>query len=258
MTSTGISYHSIPDPPGAALKEDVIETGFIGKLQALKYEYRPDITNRATLEKNFREKLETLNRVHLTDAEFARLLDEIITPDVFTASKTLRSINSFTRDDGTPLNYSLVNLKDWCKNHFEVINQLRINTDNSHHRYDVILLINGVPCVQIELKTLGVNPRRAMEQIVEYKNDPGNGYGRTLLCFMQLLIVSNRDRTHYFANNNTRHFAFNAEERFLPVYEFADEHNRKITDLDEFTDRFLKKCDLGRTISRYMVLLAGE
>jgi type I restriction enzyme R subunit len=258
MTSTGISYHNIPNPPGAALKEDVIETGFIGKLQALKYEYRPDITNRATLEKNFREKFEALNRVRLTDSEFARLLDEIVTPDVFTASKTLRAISSFTRDDGTPLNYTLVNIKDWCKNTFEVINQLRINTDNSHHRYDVIILINGIPCVQIELKTLGISPRRAMEQIVEYKHDPGNGYTKTLLCFMQLFIVSNRDRTYYFANNNARHFAFNADERFLPVYEFADEENRKITHLYAFADAFLKKCDLGRTISRYMVLLAGE
>ena len=123
---------------------------------------------------------------------------------------------SFTRDDGTPLNYTLVNIKDWCKNAFEVVNQLRINTDNSHHRYDVILLINGVPVVQIELKTLGINPRRAMEQIVDYKNDPGNGYTRTLLCFVQLFIVSNRDSTWYFANNNARHFAFNADERFLP------------------------------------------
>ena len=112
--------------------------------------------------------------------------------------------------------------------------------------------------MQIELKTLGVNPRRAMEQIVEYKHDPGNGYTKTLLCFMQLFIVSNRDRTYYFANNNARHFAFNADERFLPIYEFADEGNRKITQLDEFADHFLKKCDLGRTISRYMVLLAGE
>ena len=101
-----------------------------------------------------------------------------------------------------------MNLKDWCKNHFEVINQLRINTDYSHHRYDVILLINGVPCVQIELKTLGVNPRRAMEQIVEYKNDPGNGSTRTLLGFLQLFIVSNRDRTYYFANSNTRNIGF--------------------------------------------------
>jgi len=206
-----------PSAAGAALREDAIEYGFIGKLQGLKYTYRRDISDRASLENNFREKFEALNRVRLTDAEFARLLDEIVTPDVFAASKTLRSINAFTRDDGTPLNYSLVNLKDWCKNHFEVVNQLRINTDNSHHRYDVLLLINGVPCAQIELKTLGVNPRRAMEQIVEYKNDPGNGYTKTLLCFMQLFIVSNRDRTYYFANNNARHFAFNADERFLPV-----------------------------------------
>ena len=196
--------------------------------------------------------------MRLSDGEFARLLDEIVTADVFLASRTLRSINAFSRDDGTPLNYMLVNLKDWCKNHFEVINQLRINTDNSHHRYDVILLINGMPVVQIELKTLGVNPRRAMEQIVDYKNDPGNGYSKTLLCFMQLFIVSNRDRTYYFANNNARHFAFNADERFLPIYEFADEANQKITHLDDFSERFLKKCDLGRTISRYMVLLAGE
>ena len=190
----------------SVVREDTIEYGFIETLKTLKYEYRDDITNRKKLEDNFRAKFQTLNRVTLTDAEFARLLDEIVTPDVFTAAKTLRSINSFTRDDGTPLNYTLVNIKDWCKNTYEVVNQLRINTTNSHHRYDVILLINGVPCVQIELKTLGVNPRRAMEQIVDYKNDPGNGYSKTILCFMQLFIVSNRDRTYYFANNPTRHF----------------------------------------------------
>ena len=160
----------------SVVREGDIEDAFIEKLRSLKYEYRADITDRASLEQNFREKFEALNRVRLTDGEFSRLLEEIITPDVFTASKTLRAISSFTRDDGTPLNYTLVNIKDWCKNTFEVINQLRINTDNSHHRYDVIILINGVPCVQIELKTLGVSPRRAMEQIVEYKHDPGNGY----------------------------------------------------------------------------------
>ena len=114
----------------------------------------------------------------------------------------LRERNSFTRDDGTPLNYTLVNIKDWCKNTFEVVNQLRINTDYSHHRYDVMLLINGVPAVQIELKTLGISPRRAMQQIVDYKNDPGNGYTRTLLCFVQLFVVSNRTDTWYFTNYN--------------------------------------------------------
>ncbi|MDF3905987.1 type I restriction endonuclease subunit R [Paracoccus sp. AS002] len=235
-----------------------IEDTLIAKLKGLKYEYRPDIRDRATLEANFRSKFETLNGVKLSDGEFQRLHDEIVTPDVFTAARTLRERNSFTRDDGTPLNYTLVNIKDWCKNSFEVINQLRINTDNSHHRYDVILLINGVPVVQIELKTLGISPRRAMEQIVDYKNDPGNGYTKTILCFLQLFIVSNRDRTFYFANNNVRHFAFNAEERFLPVYEFADADNKKIVHLDSFADTFLIKCTLGQTISRYMVLVASE
>ena len=235
-----------------------LEEALVSKLKDLKYEYRPDIRDRATLERNFREKFESLNRVTLTDGEFQRLTDEIVTPDVFTAARTLRERNSFTRDDGTPLNYTLVNIKDWCKNSFEVVNQLRINTDNSHHRYDVILLINGVPVVQIELKTLGISPRRAMEQIVEYKNDPGNGYTKTIFCFLQLFIVSNRDRTFYFANNNARHFAFNAEERFLPVYEFADVDNKKIVHLDSFAESFLVKCTLGQTISRYMVLVASE
>jgi type I restriction enzyme R subunit len=240
------------------MSEQKIEQGFIDKLIELKYTYRPDITDRASLERNFREKFDALNRVRLTDGEFARLLDEIVTPDVFAAARTLRERNSFTREDGTPLNYTLVNIKDWCKNTFEVVNQLRINTDNSHHRFDVLILINGVPCVQVELKTLGINPRRAMEQIVEYKNDPGNGYTRTLLCFLQLFIVSNRDNTYYFANNSARHFSFNADERFLPIYQFADEANKKITYLDRFAETFLVKCTLGQTLSRYMVLIATE
>jgi type I restriction enzyme, R subunit len=258
MSAPSNDDYPLAEATPSAVREDAIEFGFIGTLQGLKYEYRKDIRDRAALERNFREKFEALNRVKLTDSEFARLLDEIVTPDVFTAAKTLREINAFTRDDGTPLNYTLVNIRDWCKNTFEVVNQLRINTNNSHHRYDVLLLINGVPCVQVELKTLGISPRRAMEQIVEYKNDPGNGYTRSLLCFIQLFIVSNRDRTFYFANNNARHFAFNADERFLPIYEFADEANRKITHLDDFAARFLQKCDLGRTISRYMVLIQSE
>ncbi|MEI6993489.1 type I restriction endonuclease, partial [Klebsiella pneumoniae] len=175
--------------------EQQIELDLIAKLGDLKYTYRSDIRDRTTLEANFRAKFEALNRVHLTDSEFQRLLDGIITPDVYGAAQRLRNINSFERDDGTPLNYTLVNIRDWCKNDFEVVNQLRMNTENSHHRYDVMLLINGVPVVQIELKTLAVSPRRAMQQIVDYKADPGNGYSKTLLCFLQLFIVSNRTDT---------------------------------------------------------------
>lgn len=132
--------------------ERQLEDELIEKLLGLKDEYRTDIRDRTALEKNFRKKLDALNRVSLTDGAFQRLLDEIVTPGVFTAAHTLRNHNAFTRDDGTP--------------------------HNSHHRYDVLLLVKGVPVTQIELKTLGINPRRAIEQIVEYKNDPGNDLGQ--------------------------------------------------------------------------------
>ena len=90
--------------------------------------------------KNFHQ----FEKHRLTDDEFARLLDDVINPDVFACAEHLRHRNTFERET-TPLHYQLVNLKDWCKNRFEVVSQLRINTRSSHHRYDVILLINGLP-----------------------------------------------------------------------------------------------------------------
>ncbi len=240
------------------MREQEIEQGLIKKLSEIKYVYRDDIHDRDALEKNFREKFESLNRVRLTDAEFERLLESIIGPDVFACSETLRYRNTFEREDGTPLHYQLVNLDDWCKNSFEVVNQLRLNTRSSFHRYDVILLINGLPLVQIELKSLQISPRRAMQQIVEYKHAPGNGYTNSLLCFVQLFVVSNRSETWYFANNNLEHFRFDADERFLPIYQFADRSNKKISHLDDFAETFLTKCTLTEMISRYMVLIQTE
>ena len=238
--------------------EKQIELSFIEKLKELKYIYREDIKDKASLEENFRRHFQELNRVRLSDSEFERLKESIITPDVFSAAKILRETNTFKRDDDTPLQYTLVNINDWCKNEYEVINQLRINTENSHHRYDVIILINGIPVVQVELKSLQITPKRAMEQIVDYKNDPGNGYTNSPLCFMQLFIVSNESNTYYFANNNKEHFAFDADERFLPVYQFADKDNKKITHLHDFSEDVLRKCALGELISKYMVLVASE
>lgn len=240
------------------ITEKTIELKLIEKLQQLKYTYREDIRDRSALEKNFREKFEALNSVKLEDTEFARLLEKIISPDVYASAKILRQRNTFEREDGTPLHYTLVNNQDWCKNTFEVVNQLCINTQNSHQRYDVILLINGVPVAQIELKTSTTSPRKAMQQIVDYQNEPGNGYGNTLLCFMQLFIVSNSHDTWYFTNNKTKHFSFEADEQFLPYYQFADNGNKKISDLYIFADSFLAKCKLGEMISRYMVLVASE
>jgi type I restriction enzyme, R subunit len=235
-------------------KEIQIEASLIEQLKGLKYTHRPDIVDRKTLEQNFKTKFEALNRVRLSDNEFLRLREEIIQPDVFKASKFLRERQYFQREDGTPLQYTLVNNKDWCKNDFEVISQLRINTENSHQRYDIILLINGLPVVQIELKKQDISARSAMEQIVKYKNEPGNGYGNSLLCYMQLFIASNKTNTYYFANNKNQHFAFNADEQFLPIYQLADESNKKITRLDLFTEKFT----LGSMISNYMVLVESE
>ncbi len=239
-------------------KEFQIEEELIQQLVELKYTYRPDIKDRKTLEQNFKEKFEALNRVRLSDSEFLRLREEITEPDVFVASKLLGERQYFQREDGTPLHYTLVNIKDWCKNDFEVISQLRMNTENSNQRYDVILLINGLPVVQIELKKLDISPRKAMQQIVDYKTEPGNGYGNSLMCFMQLFIVSNRTNTFYFANNKNQHFQFNADEQFLPIYKLADEKNNKITHLEPFTQKFLSKCTLGEMISKYMVLVESE
>ncbi|TCJ18140.1 type I restriction endonuclease subunit R [Flaviaesturariibacter flavus] len=240
------------------MRELDIENQLIGKLADLKYTHRPDIRDRAALEQNFRKKFQDLNRVTLSDAEFSRLRDEIVNPDVFATAKLLRQRNTFIREDGTPLQYTLVNIKDWCKNDFEVVNQLRMNTHNSHHRYDVLLLMNGIPVLQAELKTLEVSPRRAMQQIVDYKADPGNGYTNSLLCFVQLFVVSNRTNTCYFANNRAQHFNFSADEQFLPVYQLAAEDNKKITHLDDFAEKFLAKCTLAQMISRYMVLVESE
>jgi type I restriction enzyme R subunit len=238
--------------------EKNLEESLIKQLAELKYVHRPDIVDRKSLEQNFKNKFEELNRVLLTDNEFLRLRDEVIQPDVFVASKALREKQYFQREDGTPLHYTLVNNKDWCKNDFEVINQLRINTENSHQRYDIIILINGLPAVQIELKKGDISHRKAMQQIVDYKNEPGNGYGNSLLCFMQLFIVSNGGRTLYFANNKNQHFAFNADEQFLPVYELADIDNKKINNLFDFSGKFLSKCTLGEMISKYMVMVESE
>lgn len=239
-------------------KESQIEQHFIRHLEGLGYVYRKDIKDRASLEQNFRSKFEALNQVQLTDGEFERLMGNIVSSDVYKASKTLRDKVEVIHDDGTTRFYPLVNLQNWCKNDYEVINQLRINTHSSYHRYDVIILINGLPLVQVELKAHGVSPRVAIKQIVDYKNDQENGYEHTLLAFMQLFIVSNEADTFYFANNPKKALTFDEKEQFLPVCRWADEQNKKVANLHEFAREVLYKCALGELISRYMVLVETE
>lgn len=239
-------------------KEADIERKFIEKLTSLGYKYRDDIKDRHSLEANFRKHFNNLNQVNLSNKEFASLKANIIKDDIFEVSKILRTENYMEREDGTPLYYTLVNIDRWCKNEFEVVNQLRINTENSYHRYDVIILINGIPLVQIELKEYETSPKKAMEQIVKYKNDIGNGYTNSLLCFIQLFIVSNEIKTFYFANNRDEFFKFDEDERFLPVCTYAYKNNKKIDGLHEFADEFLGKCSLAEMISKYIVLVETE
>ena len=239
--------------------EAQLEQQFIEKLSDLKYTYRHDIRDLDALEQNFRRHFERLNFVSLSDDEFRKLLQENVTHDVFTASKHLRERQTFVRNDGTTFDYSLVNLRDWCKNEYEVVNQLSINTANSRQRYDVVILVNGLPLVQVELKSHRVSPLKAIEQIVRYKQDRGNGYTNTLMCFMQLFIVSNGGSdTMYFANNNDEHFHFDATNTYLPVYHAADEKNHIIAGLFDFSDLMLPKVSLGELVSRYMVLIETE
>ena len=239
-------------------KESQIEQHFIRHLEGLGYKYCKDIKDRASLEQNFRNMFEALNNVHLSDGEFEKLMRNIVSRDVYKASKTLRDKVEVIHDDGTTRFYPLVNLQNWCKNDYEVINQLRINTRSSYHRYDVIILINGLPLVQVELKAHGVSPRVAIKQIVDYKNDQENGYEHTLLAFMQLFIVSNEADTFYFANNPKKALTFDEKEQFLPVCRWADEQNKKVANLHEFAREVLYKCALGELISRYMVLVETE
>lgn len=238
--------------------EHITESKFINQLKELGYTYRQDIRDYDSLTNNFREHFCRLNHVNLSDHEFERLLLDIVSPDTFRNSKWLRNRNTFIRDDNTQLDYTLVNTVDWCKNSFEVINQLRINTRNSFQRYDVIILLNGVPVAQIELKDYPFSYRKALEQILDYKEDSGNGYLNSILCFMQIFIVSDDNKTHYFANNNAKHFKFDVNENFLPVYTYADEKNIRVTKLDKFTEEFLPKCKLAKMISQYMILVETE
>lgn len=239
--------------------EAQLERQFLDKLEELGYTYRSDIRDLDALEKNIRQKFDRLNFVTLSDDEFRKLLQENVTSDVFSASKHLREKQTFVRNDGTTFDYSLVNLRDWCKNDYEVVSQLSINTANSRQRYDVVILVNGLPLAQIELKRHSVSPLKAVEQIVRYKQDRGNGYTNTLMCFMQLFIVSNGGSdTMYFANNNEEHFKFDARNSYLPVYHAADRDNHKVAQLFKFSDLMLPKHDLGKLISRYMVLVETE
>lgn len=201
------------------------------------------------LEINFREQFNRFNRrvlngTPLSDDEFRAVRAHISNRGVFESAKILRDAQLLTRDDGTVIHYSLFNTKEWCKNRFQVAQQVKTTGDKWNNRYDVTLLINGLPLIQIELKRNGVEINEAFNQICRYKRD--NAY-KGLFNFIQFFIVSNGVHTRYFANDEkelSSSFAF----------KWTDEENNQYKSLSDFTSHFLDKCWSAKMIARYMVV----
>ena len=243
------------------MTEQHLENTLIRELQKQNYIYKQDIRDVNALNKNFREHLEKRNQdkfkgTPLTDKEFDRLLDDIKTADIYKASETLRGQYALTREDSSIIYLSFFNSNDWCTNDFEVVNQFVLAQDQTTNRYDVILLINGLPLVHIELKRDSITPRRALEQIERYKKNNAHGIGNSLFCFVQIFIVATESLSYYCVNNDLKSFQTGVNSQFLPIFTWSDKDNNKLNHLiTEFTPNFLDKCFISKMIARYIVLI---
>lgn len=200
-----------------------------------------------TLIANFREQLNAFNREKLagnslTDKEFSRFLTHIGGKSIFETAKLLRDKQHFQRDDGSEVYLELFNARDWCKNIFQVTSQTTVESKYVN-RYDVTLLMNGLPVVQIELKRRGLDFKEAFNQIERYRKHSFPGLYR----FLQLFVISNGVDTKYYANSD-------ADILFDYTFFWSDEQNNRITNVHEFTTTFLQKCHIAKMIARYMVV----
>ena len=222
--------------------EAVLEEQLIKQLVENGYESIV-INDEKDLNANFKRQLEKLNKISLTDDEFTRIYNHLDGGSKFDKAKKLRDCYALEREDGT-VYIKFLNQKDWCKNLFQVSNQITIQ-GKYENRYDVTLLINGLPLVQIELKRRGNNLKEAFNQIGRYMRHSYKG----LFNYIQIFVISNGINTKYFANVNSP-----SELNFEFTFFWKDENNNNIKLLDEFTDTFLEKCNLAKMISKYMVL----
>ena len=206
-----------------------------------------DINNIDDLLNNFRQQINILNTVplkgiNLTDKEFDRLLTQISGKSVYQSAKILRDKLILTRDDNSQVYLELLNMKDYKQNIFQIANQITVK-EKYTNRYDVTILINGLPLVQIELKRRGNDLKEAFNQIERYRKHSYSG----LFRFVQIFIISNGVDTKYFANSDTK-----------PLYSFTffwtDEHNRRITKLSDFSKVFLNTPHLLDMITDYMII----
>ena len=225
----------------AVESEAVLEAKLIDRLSENGYQ-KINIKNEEELNANFKIQLEKLNRCELTDEEFNRILQYLDSGTIFDKAKKLRDRFYIEREDESFF-IKFFNEKDWCKNIFQVTNQVQMEGLHKN-RYDVTLLINGLPLVQIELKRRGMNIKEAFNQINRYKLHSYKG----LFNFIQIFVISNGVETKYFANGRPN------ELKFEFTFYWKDKENHNIYSLEDFTDTFLEKCNLAKMISKYMVL----
>ena len=230
--------------------EAKLEDRMIDQLRRQGYNY-VEINDVDELEANFRKQINLHNKVELkgkdlSDKEFEKLMIKISGKSIFQSSKELRQKQDIVRDDGTVAYIELFNTKEWCKNLFQVTHQTTVEGKYTN-RYDVTILINGLPLVQIELKRRGIDMKEAFDQIKRYKNHSYNGLYR----FIQLFVISNGVDTKYFANGDH-------ELNYGFTFYWTDINNDRITNLEQFCTFFLDRCHVAKMIARYMIINETE
>lgn len=223
--------------------EAQLETALIQRLNDLGWA-SVAIPDNAALEANLRAQLEAHNGLQFSDGEFRTILNHLGKGSTFEKAKTLRDRMALQRDDGTTAYVQFFNGREWCRNRYQVTHQI---TQEGHYktRYDVTLLVNGLPLIQIELKRRGIELKEAFNQINRYHRH-SFGAGNALFQYVQLFVISNGVNTKYYANN--RH------QDFKQTFFWADEDNTPITRLEAFADAFLEKCFVSKMIAKYVVL----
>lgn len=225
----------------ATQSEATLEDNLIEQLVQNGYEH-VSVKNESQLIDNFKLQLEKLNKCSLSNEEFDRILIFLDQGTIFDRAKKLRDKFYIDREEDS-FYISFLNTKEWCKNIFQVANQVTVQGLHEN-RYDVTILINGLPLVQIELKRRGGNIKEAFDQILRYKSHSYSG----LFNYIQLFVISNGVNTKYFANGNK------SELNFEFTFFWKDKDNNNYHELTDFADTFLEKCNLAKIISKYMVL----
>lgn len=239
------------EPPVGYQSEAALENELIEDLSNQGYEYLSDITTPEALLKNVRKQIQTLNNVIFTDAEWQRFLDEYLDkPSDNITDKTRKVqdnyIYDFVFDDGHIQNIYLVDKQNITRNKVQVINQFE-QKGTQANRYDVTILVNGLPMVQIELKKRGIAIREAFNQVHRYSKESFNSES-SLYKYLQIFVISNGTDTRYFANTVKRN-----KNSFDFTMNWAKSDNTLIKDLKDFTATFFQKNTLLQVLLTYSV-----